>query len=179
MPSFKPLSVWFVGLPCSGKTTLSQGVYNLFLKEGIRTKIIDGDELRKGINSNLGFSLTERNENIRRAAEINKLFIEEGYLVLNALICPLQDMRNLASHIVGQKNFVEIFVDAPLSVCEERDTKGMYKKARAGEMLNFTGVNSLFEPPVKAGIVVQTNQMSIDESVETIFNFINQKILIN
>jgi len=175
----KPLSVWFIGLPCSGKSTLSRGVFNKLIEKGIKTKILDGDELRKGINSNLGFTLSERTENIRRVAEINKLFLSEGYLVLNALICPLQDMRNMSSDIVGQELYTEFFVDAPLSVCEDRDVKGMYRKARAGEIVSFTGINSPFEPPVKSGMIIKTDQMGIDESVEMVLNFLISKIMSN
>lgn len=176
MYSFKPLSIWLIGLPCSGKSTLSQGVYSLLTQQGIKCKVLDGDELRKGINNNLGFSLNERSENIRRVAEINKLFLEEGYIVLNALICPLQDMRNLVSNIVGKQRFVEIFVNAPLEVCEERDIKGMYKKAREGEIMNFTGINSPFEPPAKPDFVVSTHQIKVEDSVGKTFNFVKSLI---
>lgn len=176
MSSFKPLSVWFIGLPCSGKSTLSQGVLPILKNEGIKTKILDGDELRKGINQNLGFLISDRYENVRRVAEINRLFLEEGYVVLNALICPLQDMRNLIRAIVGNEYFLEIFVNAPLQICEDRDIKGMYKKARAGEITHFTGINSPFEPPVHPGVEIRTDQKSIEVSIEEVFNFIKTKI---
>ncbi|HEX3010398.1 MAG TPA: adenylyl-sulfate kinase [Bacteroidales bacterium] len=176
MSLFKPLSVWFIGLPCSGKSTLSKAVHARLIDDGLKSKVLDGDELRTGINSNLGFTITDRYENIRRAAEINKLFLGEGYIVLNALICPLHDMRKVAANIVGEDNFVEIFVDAPLFVCEKRDIKGMYKKARAGEITQFTGINSPFEPPVHPGLVIPTDQLSIEASVEKIFNFLKSKI---
>lgn len=179
MYTFKPLSVWFIGLPCSGKSTLSKGVYSLLTQQGTKCKVLDGDELRKGINSNLGFSLNDRNENIRRVAEINKLFLEEGYVVLNALICPLQDMRKLVSSIVGEQSFIEIYVNAPLEICEERDVKGMYKKARNGEILNFTGINSPFEPPAKPDFVVSTHQLNVEDSVNQTFNFVKSLIKSN
>jgi adenylylsulfate kinase len=177
MYSNKPLSIWFIGLPCSGKSTLSQGVSSFLTQQGTKCKVLDGDELRKGINSNLGFSLNDRNENIRRVAEINKLFLEERYIVLNALICPLQDMRKLVRSIVGEQRFIEIYVNAPLDVCEERDVKGMYKKARNGEILNFTGINSPFEPPAKPDFTVSTHQFNVEDSVGATFNFVKSLIM--
>jgi len=173
---YKPLSVWFIGFPCSGKTTISTGVLNMLKAEGFNAKLLDGDNLRKGINSNLGFSVTDRHENIRRVAEINNLFLTEGYIVLNALICPLIDMRKMVGNIVGRDNFCEVFVDAPLPVCEQRDVKGMYKKARAGEIGNFTGINSPFEPPVNPGVFVKTDKMNIETCVSSVFNYIKKVI---
>lgn len=170
-----PLSVWFIGLPCSGKSTLSQGVNILLNKNGLKSRILDGDDLRRGINSNLGFSLPDRYENIRRVAEINKLFMDEGYTVLNALICPLQSMREMVKNIVGNESFTEVFVDAPLAVCEQRDIKGMYKKARAGEIINFTGIDSPFEPPLNPGVVISTDKLSVEASVNEVFSFIKKK----
>lgn len=177
MYSFKPLSVWFIGLPCSGKSTLSQGVNSLLVNEGFKTKVLDGDELRKGINNNLGFSLADRYENIRRVAEINKLFLQEGFILLNALICPMNDMREMARIIVGKENYAEVYVNAPLDVCEKRDIKGMYKKARAGEIINFTGIDSPFEPPVNADVVTKTDILNIEDAVKMVFNFVKHKVI--
>lgn len=179
MYSIKPLSVWFIGLPCSGKTTLSQGVNSLLLKNGLRSKVFDGDDLRKGINNNLGFSLADRYENIRRVAEINRLFLQEGFIVLNALICPMQDMRDLARNIIGMDSYSEVFVNAPLDICEQRDVKGMYKKARAGEITNFTGIDSPFEPPVNAGVVINSNILNIEDSIQEVYSFIKKKVKIS
>jgi adenylylsulfate kinase len=179
MPLCKPLSVWFIGLPCSGKSTISQGIHPLLVREGIRSRVLDGDILRQGINNNLGFTMTDRYENIRRVAEINKLFLEENYLVLNALICPLEEMRDLIREIVGREHYLEIFVDAPLDVCEKRDIKGMYQKARAGEIEQFTGVNSPFEPPVHPDLIVKTDLMSVQASVEKAFRYLQSKIMSN
>lgn len=179
MNSVKPLSVWFIGLPCSGKTTLSQGVNSLLMQDGIKSKVLDGDDLRKGINNNLGFSLADRYENIRRVAEINRLFLQEGFIVLNALICPMQDMRDLARNIIGIESYSEVFVNAPLDICEQRDIKGMYKKARAGEISNFTGIDSPFEPPVNAGVVINSNILNVEESIQAVYNFIKQKVMIS
>lgn len=173
---YKPLSVWFIGLPCSGKTTVSTGVLNMLKQEGFNAKLLDGDNLRKGVNSNLGFSVLDRHENIRRVAEINNLFLSEGYIVLNALICPMADMRMMVGNIVGRDHFCEVFVDAPLPVCEERDVKGMYKKARAGEISHFTGINSPFEPPVHPGVIVKTDKTDIDTCVSSVFNHIKNLI---
>lgn len=177
--AYKPLSVWFIGLPCSGKTTLSQGVHASLQEEGLRTNILDGDDLRKGINSNLTFSLSDRLENIRRVAEINKLFLKEGYIILNALICPLSDMRRMIANIVGKEYYCEIFVNAPLNICEERDIKGMYRKARAGEIHHFTGIDSPFEPPVHPDVNIRTDQVSIQSSIDSILRYIKPKIMIN
>lgn len=179
MPLYKPLSVWFIGLPCSGKSTLSQGIHPLLIREGIRSRVLDGDLLRQGINSNLGFTLSDRYENIRRVAEINKLFLEEGYAILNALICPLQDMRDQVREIVGTEHYVEIFVNAPLNVCEKRDIKGMYKKARAGEIVQFTGIDSPFEPPVNPDFIVNTDTISVKSSVEKAFTYLRSKLMSN
>lgn len=145
----------------------------------MKSILLDGDDLRKGINSNLGFSLADRYENIRRVAEINKLFLHEGFIVLNALICPMQDMRVLARNIVGPENYLEVFVNAPLNICEQRDIKGMYKKARAGEISNFTGIDSPFEPPINAGVVIRSNILSVEDSVYEVFNFIKHKVMIS
>lgn len=177
MPSIKPVSVWFIGLPCSGKSTLSQGVYSNLKVSGFPVKIFDGDVLRKGISSDLGFSISDRFENARRVAEINKLFLDEGFIVLNALICPLKDMRSLISSIVGKENFIEVFVDAPLEICEQRDIKGLYKKARAGSILDFTGINSPFESPVNPDVTIKTNQMNVKASVNEATDFIKSKII--
>lgn len=175
----RPLSFWFVGLPCSGKSTLSKGVFEKLSNFNIKVKVLDGDNLRKGINSNLGFSLTDRYENVRRAAEINKLFLEEGYVVLNALICPLSDMRKMVKNIIGEEYFSEIYINAPLEVCESRDVKGMYKKARNGEIINFTGINSPFEPPLQPDVIIRTDKLNIESSIESIVAFIKSKITSN
>jgi adenylylsulfate kinase len=176
MPSHKPLSVWLIGLPCSGKSTLAQGVAAKLQQLNVKAKVLDGDNLRKGINNNLGFAMTDRIENIRRVAEINKLFLEEGYVVLNALICPLNEMRKLINEIVDKEFYSEIYVNAPLLVCEQRDIKGMYKKARGGEIQNFTGISSPFEPPASPDVIIRTDQLSIDSSVEQILSFVKSKI---
>jgi adenylyl-sulfate kinase len=141
MPLCKPLSVWFIGLPCSGKSTISQGIHPLLVREGIRSRVLDGDILRQGINNNLGFTMTDRYENIRRVAEINKLFLEENYLVLNALICPLEEMRDLIREIVGREHYLEIFVDAPLDVCEKRDIKGIISNCHSFAIRNIGDTN--------------------------------------
>ncbi|NJK95457.1 MAG: adenylyl-sulfate kinase [Bacteroidales bacterium] len=171
-----PLSVWFIGLPCSGKSTVSQGVYAKLKSDGFKIKLLDGDDLRKGINNNLGFSITDRQENIRRVAEVNKLFLDEEYIVLNALICPLRDMRLMVSNIIGVENFCEIFTDAPLHICEGRDVKGMYLKARTGQIRNFTGIDSPFELPAHPDVIIRTDQLSIEASVQNVYDFLKSKL---
>lgn len=172
---YNPLSVWFIGLPCSGKTTLANGVYQRLINSGFKAKVLDGDDLRKGINKNLGFSLEDRTENIRRVAEVSRLFVDEGYITLNAVICPLNEMQQIARKTAA-KFYVEIFVDAPIEVCEKRDLKGMYRKARLGEIKHFTGIDSPFEPPVHPDVIIQTDRTNEDECISDIYKFLVEKV---
>lgn len=151
---------------------MADGLHSKLMGNAILSKVLDGDQLRKGINNNLGFSLADRLENIKRVAEISRLFMEEGFITLNAVVCPLEKMRSMAKSIVGEINYVEIFVDAPLWVCESRDIKGMYQKARSGEIREFTGIDSPFEQPVNADVTIRTDQFSIQESVEYIYTYL-------
>ena len=155
--------LWFTGLSGSGKSTIAIDVEQKLFKLGYLTQILDGDNIRTGINNNLGFSDEDRIENIRRIAEISKLFINCGVITLNSFVSPTNDIRNLARKIIGNDNFIEIFVDTPLSVCEKRDVKGLYKKARAGEIKDFTGIDSPFETPENAEIVVKTENKTVNE----------------
>lgn len=164
--------LWFTGLSGSGKTTLAKALEIELFKRGYLTVLIDGDIIRLGLNSDLGFSLKEREENIRRVAEISKLFCHSGVICLNCFISPTNKIRKLAKEIIGKNDFIEIFVDAPLELCEKRDVKGLYSKARKGEIENFTGISADYEVPEFPDIVINTSKLNIEKSVNKIFKSI-------
>lgn len=168
--------VWFTGLSGSGKTTIAKGVERDLHSRGYLTQVLDGDNIRSGINNNLGFSETDRLENIRRIAEVTKLYINTGIITLNCFVSPTEDIRELARQIIGEQDFVEVYVNAPFEVCEDRDVKGLYKKARAGEIKNFTGLDAPFEPPTNADLEIPTNKMTIAESVQAVVALLLPKI---
>ena len=143
----KSVCLWFTGLSGSGKSTLACEVEKILFKEGDRTYVLDGDNVRHGLNSNLGFSNEDRTENIRRIGEVTKLFVDAGIIVLAAFISPFKEDREKVRHLLGDQNFIEIYVKTELETCEKRDSKGIYKKARKGEIKNFTGISSPYEPP--------------------------------
>lgn len=164
--------IWFTGLPCSGKTTLAQGVEKELFNRGYHCQILDGDNVRCGINNNLGFSNADRLENIRRIAEVSKLFVSAGVITINAFVSPTEEIREMARRIIGDEDFIEIFLNPPVTTCEKRDVKGMYKKARAGQIADFTGVNAPFETPASPDLVINTDTESIEASIERIMDFI-------
>lgn len=164
--------IWMTGLSGSGKTTIAKYLDEALYNKGYVAQILDGDNIRSGINSNLTFSGEDRYENIRRIAEVSKLFINCGIIIINSFISPTEEIRNMALEIIGKENFVEVFVNAPLEVCEQRDTKGLYAKARKGEIKNFTGIDSPFELPQHADVTVKTDEQSIDESVHQLLEYI-------
>ena len=164
--------IWFTGLPCSGKTTLALGIEKELFNRGYLCQVLDGDNVRCGINSNLGFSNTDRLENIRRIAEVSKLFLSAGVITINAFVSPTHEIRNLARTIIGHEDFIEIFLNPSVEVCEHRDVKGMYKKARAGQITDFTGVNAPFEMPFHPNLEVNTDKESIDASLKMILDYI-------
>lgn len=168
--------IWFTGLSGSGKSTIALTVEKELYKQGFLTQVIDGDNIRAGINNNLSFSIEDRIENIRRISEISKLFIDCGIITLNCFISPTIEIRELAKNIIGKENYIEIFINTPLEVCEERDVKGLYKKARKGEIKDFTGITSPFENPINPDIEIKTEEISIEESVKVIMNYIIPKI---
>ena len=168
--------IWFVGLSGSGKSTLAGNVESVLHKKGYKTYILDGDNLRLGLNSDLGFSKRDRAENIRRVAEVARLFNEAGTIVLSAFISPLESDRNLARKIIGVNNFIEVFVHCPINVCEKRDVKGLYAKARKGLLPNFTGIDSPFEPPKQPDIIIKTKVESMKISLKTILELIEPKL---
>ena len=156
---------WFTGLSGSGKSTLAIELEKELHKKGYLIKLLDGDNVRTGINKNLGFSETDRNENIRRIAEINKLFIKTGVITISSFVSPTNSLRNLAREIIGNSNFYLVYINASLKVCETRDIKGLYSKARKGEIPDFTGISAPFEEPKKAFLEINTSEKSISECV--------------
>ncbi|MCB0268495.1 MAG: adenylyl-sulfate kinase, partial [Calditrichaeota bacterium] len=163
---------WFTGLSGSGKSTLANAVEEKLFEKGIRTYVLDGDNIRFGLNKNLGFSPEDRTENIRRIGEVAKLFIDAGMVVLTAFISPYRDDRDNVREIMADGDFIEVFVDCDLAVCEERDPKGLYKKARAGVIPEFTGISAPYEAPERAELVVNTSSKSVDESAEEVISYL-------
>jgi adenylylsulfate kinase len=164
--------LWMTGLSGSGKTTLAQGLEKMMHQEGYLTQILDGDNIRAGINNNLGFSDEDRTENIRRISEISKLFLDCGIIAINCFVSPTIAIREQAKSIIGAADFIEIYVNTPIEICEERDVKGLYAKARKGEIQDFTGVNAPFEAPTNADFEINTYGVTIDESASSLFNYV-------
>jgi adenylyl-sulfate kinase len=172
----KGLLLWFTGLSGSGKSTIANAVeYDLYKKK-IHTYTLDGDNVRQGLNNNLGFSPEDRTENIRRIAEVANLMIDAGLIVLAAFVSPYQKDRENIKNIVGPENFIEIFINTPLDVCEQRDVKGLYAKARKGEITNFTGIDAPYEAPTNPDIIIDTSKITINEAVIEIVQAISQKL---
>ncbi len=170
--------IWFTGLSGSGKSTLANALENKLHQEGINTYALDGDNIRKGINNDLSFLPEDRTENIRRIAEIANLFVDAGIVVLAAFVSPYKKDRKNIENIVGKDNFVEVFVNTSLAECESRDVKGLYDKARKGEIKDFTGINAPYEAPDDPDVEVITDDKSIEESVALIYNEIKEKLKI-
>jgi len=168
----KALVIWFTGLSGSGKSTIAQGLEKMLFKNGFFCQVLDGDNVRTGICNNLGFSIDERRENIRRIAEVSKLFCDSGIICLNSFVSPTIEIRKMAKDIIANENFIEVFVNTPLEICEKRDVKGLYKKARKGEIKNFTGIDSPFENPIKPDFELLTENKSIEDSVLEIYNYL-------
>lgn len=158
--------IWMTGLSGSGKTTIAIELEKELLKRGFFTQVLDGDNVRTGINNNLGFSEEDRAENIRRIAEVSKLFLNCGVITINCFVSPTKTIRENAKKIIGAIDFIEVFIDTPIEICEQRDVKGLYKKARAGEIKDFTGINAPFEAPTNAKVVVETKNKTITQSVD-------------
>tara|TARA_B110001450_G_scaffold99104_1_gene93978 strand:+ start:5242 stop:5841 length:600 start_codon:yes stop_codon:yes gene_type:complete len=172
----KAYLLWFTGLSGSGKSTLANLVEIALHKQGLSTYILDGDNIRQGINKDLSFAPEDRTENIRRIAEISNLMLDAGVITLAAFVSPYIKDREEVQQIVGSDNFIEIFVNTSLEECERRDVKGLYKKARSGEIKNMTGISAPYEAPINPDLEVITDGHSIEESVEIIINFINKKL---
>jgi adenylylsulfate kinase len=165
----KSMVIWFTGLSASGKTTLSLALENKLYEERFLTQILDGDIIRQGLCNNLGYTNTDRSENIRRIAEVSKLFCQSGIITISAFISPTNQIRQMAREIIGAEDFFEVYVSTPLEVCEKRDPKGMYKKARAGEIKEFTGITSVYEPPVSPDLIIDTTHLSVENSTEELY----------
>jgi adenylylsulfate kinase len=172
----KSFVVWLTGFSGSGKSTIANALEVSLFEKGIRSFCLDGDNTRLGINKDLGFSSADRTENIRRVAEMSKLFLESGTIVITSFISPLISDREMAKNIIGDSDFVEVFINCPLEICEERDVKGLYAKARRGEIKDFTGIDSPFEVPLNADVELFTNQNSIEECLEIIMEKISGKL---
>ena len=171
-----PMVIWFTGLSGSGKSTISDALENRLFEKGFSTFSLDGDNIRFGLCKGLGFSLEERTENIRRIAEVANLMLDAGLIVLASFISPLKSQRELVREIVGKENFIEVYVSTPVEECEKRDVKGIYKKAKNGEIKNFTGVTSVYESPENSDIKIDTTDLSIDQTVQYIYKKIKNKL---
>ena len=172
----KGIMLWFTGLSGSGKSTLAIALERELYNSGILCRILDGDNIRTGINNNLGFTETDRVENIRRIAEVAKLFVDCGVVTIAAFISPTEQIRQMAADIIGKDDFFEIYVNTPLEICEERDVKGLYKKARQGEIKNFTGISAPFEAPLNPAITIDTSACSLEESLNLLKKIIIPQI---
>ncbi len=172
----KSVMIWFTGLSGSGKSTIAIALERELHKRGLLCRILDGDNIRSGINNNLGFTEEDRIENIRRIAEVSKLFIDTGIITIAAFISPTNDIRQMAAEIIGKEDFVEVFVNTPLDVCEQRDIKGLYAKARKGEIKNFTGISAPFEAPVNPELSLDTSRLSLEECVNQLLDLILPRI---
>lgn len=170
------LMLWMTGLSGSGKSTLAIALERELQRRGILCRILDGDNIRSGINNNLGFSPADRRENIRRIAEVARLFVDTGIVTIAAFISPSEELRRMAAGIVGEGDFVEIYVSTPLSVCEERDVKGLYAKARRGEISEFTGISAPFEAPQSPALSIDTSARPLGDCVEDVLKLILPKI---
>lgn len=166
--------IWFTGLSGSGKSTLANALEEKLYEKGKLTYLLDGDNIRHGLSSDLGFELKDRTENIRRIGEVSKLFVDSGIVTLGTFVSPLESDREETRNLLG-KDFLEVYMKCSLETCEARDPKELYKKARAGEIKNFTGVDSPYEEPRDAEIVIDTDKLSIDESVEKVINYLDLK----
>jgi adenylylsulfate kinase len=164
--------IWMTGLSGSGKTTIAKGVERYLHSQRILNQLLDGDNIRVGISNNLSFSSADRSENIRRISEVSKLFMNCGIITLNCFVSPTIAIRQIAKDIIGEENFIEIYINASVETCEDRDVKGLYKKARKGEIKDFTGISSPFEPPEKPNLEVNTSELSIEESVQKVLDYI-------
>lgn len=168
--------IWFTGLSGSGKSTLAVQLEAQLFAKGYKTYLLDGDNIRTGLNKDLSFTDEGRVENIRRIGEVAKLMLDSGIIVLSAFISPFKSDREQVKKIVGAENYIEVFVDTPIEICEQRDVKGLYKKARAGEVKNFTGIDSPYERPENPDIIIPTHQLSVDESLALLLQLVEPKV---
>ncbi len=172
----RPLLIWFTGLSGSGKSTLAVQLERILFQQGFKVFFLDGDALRTGLNADLGFSEEHRRENIRRAGEVCRLLLDSGLIVITAFISPYRSERARVQQMVGAERYFEVYVDTPLVVCEQRDVKGLYKKARAGEIKNFTGIDSPYEVPERPDAIVQTTTTPVEQAVYGLLKMILPRI---
>jgi len=175
----RSIVLWFTGLSGSGKSTLAHALEEKLFQKGCRTFVLDGDNVRYGLNSNLDFSEAGRTENIRRISEVSKLMLESGLIVMTAFISPINKDRSEARKLISSNDFIEIYCKASLETCETRDVKGLYKRARAGEIKNYTGIDSPYEAPENPELTIDTDKQSLEESVSTILSFLDSNEIIN
>lgn len=175
----KSVVLWFTGLSASGKSTLAHAVEEALHQQACRTFVLDGDNVRHGLNRDLGFSIEDRDENLRRVGETAKLFLEAGTIVLAAFISPLQREREMVRSLMPHGDFFEIYCEAPIEVCEQRDPKGLYGRARKGEIKEFSGISSPYEPPVKPELKVNTVEESLEDSVQMVLNMLKSRQVIS
>ncbi len=170
--------LWLTGLSGSGKSTIAQELERKLYNEGFLCQVLDGDNIRSGINSNLGFTIEDREENIRRIAEIGKLYLHSGLITICSFISPTKVSRDFAKSTIGADDFIEVYINAPLEVCESRDVKGLYEKARAGEIKGFTGIDSPYEAPVSPDVEIKTDECTVEEAAQKIFDNVIAKIAV-
>lgn len=176
--SYKSALVWITGLPASGKSSIAVELEHLLFQEEINTFVLDGDNIRHGLNRDLGFSAQDRKENLRRVGEVATLLVDAGILTIAAFISPCADDRQMIRQLFNDGEFIEIYLKCDISVCEARDPKGLYKKARRGEIPEFTGITAPYEPPQNPEIILETDKLSIEQSVEKIFQYLMEKEII-
>jgi len=174
----KSFVIWFTGLPSSGKSTIAHNVEKVLFELGCHTYVFDGDNIRHGLCSDLGFSKEERKENIRRIAEVIKLFLDAGIICLTAFVSPYRQDREMAKKMIGEKDFFEVYVKCPVEICENRDKKGLYKKARMGLIQNYTGVNEVYEEPANPDLILETDKNELEICVNKIIEFIKNRFLL-
>jgi adenylylsulfate kinase len=172
------MMLWFTGLSGSGKSTVAIALERELHSRGLLCRILDGDNIRSGINNNLGFSAEDRVENIRRIAEVGRLFVDTGIITIAAFISPNNQLREMTAEIIGKDDFVEVFVSTPLEECEKRDVKGLYAKARRGEIKNFTGISAPFEAPEHPDITLDTSKLPVEESVKILLDYVLPKAVL-
>ena len=175
----RSVMIWFTGLSGSGKSTLAIALERELHRHGLLCRILDGDNIRSGINNNLGITETDRTENIRRIAEIGKLFVDTGIITIAAFISPMNSLREMAASIIGKNNFLEIYVNTSLAECERRDVKGLYAKARRGEIKEFTGISAPFEAPLNPDLVLDTSILSVQQSVNELLKLILPRVMVD
>jgi adenylylsulfate kinase len=176
---YKSCVIWFTGLSASGKSTLANSLCEKLHLRGIRSYVLDGDNMRHGLNKNLGFSPEDRKENIRRIGEVAKLFVDAGLVVMTAFISPYKEDRNIARNLLKNDEFIEVFVKCSLSECEIRDPKGIYKKAKNGQIKEFTGISAPYEEPEKPEIILETDRMTVEECIEIFLEYLIENKYIN